>query len=316
MYDFITLQNKYKEFVQGSDNVRKLHDNLIPDIKGSNEANLSLDELIALNGYQNAGSKYINILFQTNLFDILSIYEKEDRYSPYNKDTNIFTKNDIEDAINLYSAIYKIYTHRIDFEPALHESLNYKMLYRGIRSNDINLVSRVSLGFKSFTSSIDMAKNFSIYREGEEYKNGLVIKIHLPIEIPFITDEELFKYVPKSGHREEKEILFSPFSHILSYGNPFTRRCWKLEKTDMLFAEIDNNIDFDNVLYEMSIILHEYKKIKQKNDKSDKDYMTLSQLEKEYKEKSTLILNYITNRCIEIQKEIDYSRNINIGRIR
>lgn len=190
------------------------------------------------------------------------------------------------------------------------------MLYRGIRSNDINLVSRVSLGFKSFTSSIDKAKNFSIYCEDEEYKNGFVIATNLPIEIPFITDEELFKYVPKSGHREEKEFLFSPFSHILSYGNLFTRGWWKLEKTDMTFSKIYNNIDFDNELYEMSIILHEYKKIKQSNDKSDKDYMMLAQLEKEYKEKSTLILNYITNRCIEIQKEIDYSRTINIGRIR
>ena len=291
--------DKYKEISNDIEKNRVYDNRLLFQIQGENDANLTLDELSALNHYQIC-SYYMNILFNTNLSDIYSMFGEKDEVKNFR---SIITLNNVYDAINLFSAIYKIHTHRNN-----DDIFHFEKVYRGVRSFDVV----PCLGFKSFTSSRAIAHNFSLYYKNYEITNGVVIGIKFPRNIPYVSYEELYKYVPCSGNYHEKEFLFSPFSYVSSCIDNNFNKIYELKESKISTDSINNEIDYDKVLYNMNVILHEYEKLKNNRyiDEAECSKL-LCKLEDDYKFNSLLILRYITNKCYSKKNEIDASIDCN-----
>ena len=299
--------DKYIDRVHNIKEIREMGNNdLINQVHGYNDANLTLDELKALEQYQ-CFSYNMNLLFQSNLPDIYEMFDKREIVHS----RTIFTRFDIEDIVNLYSAIYKIYTNKIDTDPYFCDALKSTILHKGIRSKKV--IS--SLGFKSFSLDRDIADGFSLYSDNSDIVHGVVIDAKFPGNIPFVTSDDLFKYVPFSGRREEKEFLFSPFSYFVLSEKFGYRKGYKLEAYEINPSKLDD-IDIDRILYEMNVLLHEYEVIKSKNNSNNDVSEELIKLDELYQKKYLIIFKYISNLCVKKKEDIDFNRNRKSSHVR
>lgn len=194
------------------------------DIKEAYEIlNVTDEEISSIKHYLAFRHVSINILCDFNP----DIYNKLEKVGWYMSQTSESLEEDINDFVNIYSAMCK----------TSHNKKPINTLIRGTSNTRISEISNTISSFISTSTDEYTAESFV------EYGDPAVIYFKLNGNVPFL-DSSLYR---DENSKDEHEILLSPFCKVVSppqkipnYKNSFKKYAVTIEKGDLEYPETED----------------------------------------------------------------------------